>query len=153
AVAAVSPKAAAACLFEPAFRIHPDRTQVTLWGLDHDAIARRLAVRWRLPSWLGAVIGALNLPLRATHHPIPDPDLFAAVHPAVHEAELRTTDLGLTRYGDRAEVLAHLGLDEPTCETIFHSPAELLSPPAPSDLDPDPRNVPLVRNLLLLAGE
>ena len=39
--------------------------QVRHWGLDHDAIARRLAVRWRLPEWVGTTTGHLNLPLRA----------------------------------------------------------------------------------------
>jgi signal transduction histidine kinase len=153
AVAAVNPKAAASCLFEPAFRLHPDKTQAALWGLDHDAIARRLAVRWRLPGWLGSVLGALNLPLRATHHAVADPELFAVVQLAVHEAELRTTDLGLTRHGDRAEVLAHLGLAEERCELVFRSPVEQSPGPTPSALDPDPRKVALVRNLLLMAGE
>src|SRR5205823_2320890 len=42
---------------------------------------------------------------------------------------------------------------EEACGTIFRSPADESPPAAPSALDPDPRNVPLVRNLLLMAGE
>lgn len=153
AVAAVDPKAAAGCLFDPTFRLHPDRTLATAWGLDHDAIARRLSLRWRLPAWLGTVLGALNLPLHSTHHAVSDPDLFAVVQLAVHEAELRTVDLGLTRHIDRSEALAQLRLDEAGCEAILRSPVEQIEPPSASMLDPDPRKVPVVRNLLLMAGE
>ena len=153
AVAAVDPAAAANCLYEPAFRLHPHKTQAAAWGLGHDAIARRLAVRWRLPAWLGGLLGALNLPLRATHHAIPDPDLFAVVQLAVHEAELRTVDLGLTRHGDRAEALAQLGLDETACEELLYAHESVASLPVRSDYHPDPRREPLVRNLLRLAGE
>ena len=151
AVAAIDPKAAAACLFEPAYRLHPVKTQQSQWELDHDAIARRLASRWRFPSWLASLVGSMNLSLRAARTTT-DPDLFAVVQLAVHEAELRTSDFALTRFADRAEALHHLGLDELSCEQIFRSPIEMASPAVSSSYDLDPRKVPLIRNLLTMAG-
>lgn len=153
AVAAVDSQAVATCLFEPTFRLHPHKTQVALWGLEHDAIARRLAIRWRFPTWLGSMLGALNLPLRAIHHAVPDPTLFAIVQLAVHEAELRTVDLALARHMDRTEALSQLGLDENSCEVLFRAHEPPNAPPTERTLPADPRNVPVLRNLLVLAGE
>ncbi len=52
AVAACDPSLTARCLADPDFAKNPLATQRRLWGLDHAAIARRLAARWRLPDWL-----------------------------------------------------------------------------------------------------
>jgi signal transduction histidine kinase len=152
AVAAIDPKTAGACLFEPTFRLHPVKTQQATWELDHDAIARRLAGRWRFPAWLATLLGALNLPLRAAGEVVADADLFAVVQLAVHEAELRSTDFALTRFADRAEALKQLGLDETACEEIFRSHADPVDAPNVTSVDTDPRKVPLVHNLLVMAG-
>lgn len=152
AVASIDPVAAAACLVDPAFRLHPARTQTQLWGLDHDAIARRLATRWRLPTWIGAIVGMLNLPLRAARAAA-DPDLFAVAQLALREAEQRTTDLGLTHCAERREPLAQLQLDEEACAEALREPVEKPPLPLGSEHDPDPRRMPLLGNLLRAAAE
>src|SRR5207247_10573092 len=40
------------------------RWQREHWGMDHVAIARRLARLWRLPAWLTAILGRLGLHVR-----------------------------------------------------------------------------------------
>jgi signal transduction histidine kinase len=140
-------------LGDPGFAADPSGTQERHWGLDHDAIARRLATRWRLPPWVGTIPGGLNLPFRVARTVVPDADLFAVVQLAVREAEARSVDLGLTRGADRGELLAHLGLNEAAADELFHAPVEPDVPPAPSGLDPNPHWVPLVGHLLRMAGE
>jgi signal transduction histidine kinase len=138
---------------DPGFAADPSGTQERHWGLDHDAIARRLAARWRLPRWVATIPGGLNLSFRAARTITPDPTLFAAVQLAVREAEGRVADLGLTRGADRDGLLAHLGLDQSTTDELFGAPVEPAGPPARSGLDPNPHRVPLLVNLLRAAGE
>lgn len=149
---AVEAVGSSAVLGDPGFRHDPAAAQTKHWGTDHDAIARRLATRWRLPEWMATVVGYLNLPLRAGLTAAADPELFAVVQLAVAEAESRRTDLGLARAARRDELLDYLGLDPDTAGRLFResaSPAE----PIATDPDPNPHNVPLVRNLLRMAGE
>jgi signal transduction histidine kinase len=138
---------------DPGFAADPSGTQVRHWGLDHDAIARRLAARWRLTRWVATIPGGLNLSFRAARTITPDPDLFAVVQLAVCETEARVVALGLTRGADRDGLLAHLGLDQSAADELFHAPVEPAVSPAPSGLDPNPHRVPLLVNLLRAAGE
>lgn len=149
---AVEAVGSSAVLGDPEFRADPAAAQVRHWGLEHDAIARRLTGRWQLPTWLTTVVGHLNLPARAARSAGADADLFAVVQLAVAEAEARRTDLGLARVADRDGLHDYLGLDPDTARGLFRDPAP---PPAPmaSDPDPNPHRVPLVRNLLRMAGE
>lgn len=151
AVASVDGYAFAECLADPAFRLHPSRTQSTHWGLDHDAIARRLALRWRLPGWVASVVGNLSLPFRAGRVVAADADLFAVVQLAVQEAEAGLNDLGLTRGSDREELLRHLNVK--LDDEAFHPPGGLPEPPASPALDPNPHRVPLLPNLLKAAAD
>ena len=146
AVASVDGYAFAECFADPAFRLHPARTQVAHWGYDHDAIARRLALRWRLPAWAGTILGNLNLPFRAGRTLAANADLFAVVQLAVHEAEVGLHDLGLTQRCDRQELVNHLHLEGD--DDIFRPPVGTPEPPAGSTLDPNPHAVPLLMNLL-----
>jgi signal transduction histidine kinase len=149
---AVEAVGSSAVLGDPEFRVDPVAAQVRHWGLDHDAIARRLAIRWRLPTWVATVVGHLNLPLRSARPVATDADLFAVVQLAVAEAESRRTDLGLARSAERDELLDDLGLDEETARRLFREPAPP-NEPIGSDPDPNPHRVPLIRNLLRMAGE
>ncbi|MCI0702558.1 MAG: HAMP domain-containing histidine kinase [Planctomycetia bacterium] len=125
--------------------------QVRVWGLDQDAIARRLAIRWRLPDWIGTVLGNLNLPLVAARGVVADRDLFAVAQLAVLEAERHTT-LGLTQHADRAELLKELKLDDATLEQLWSDlPAEEAGTDVASEQNP--HKVPLLSNLLKLAAE
>ncbi|HEY2910077.1 MAG TPA: HDOD domain-containing protein, partial [Gemmataceae bacterium] len=65
AVLAADKSSAAACLHDPAFAANPAQCQTRHWELDHDAIARRLAGRWKLPIWLASLVGCLNAPFEA----------------------------------------------------------------------------------------
>ena len=149
AVAAVDPFAAAEPLFDA-------DCQKRLWGLDHDAITRRLAGRWRLPAWVATVIGHLNLPFAAARAFTTDPDLFAVVQLAVNAAEKQTTNLGLTTGADRDQLLAHLGLSregeapaEPSSSENSGSAGALSS----QRHDPYPHRVPLLVSLLRHAAD
>lgn len=154
AVAAVDPNEAAACLHDPAFRDNPLECQRSWWGLDHAAVARRLAGRWRLSRRIGDVVGNLSLPFEAAVHTGSEPDLFAVVSVAVTGAEKQSARLGLSRASDRDRLLSHLGASPEFLEPIFTPPAPgPASPQAAARIDPNPYRVPLLRNLLRMAAE
>lgn len=62
AVATIDPLALGDVLHDPQARYAPRLRQQVTWGLDHAAIARRLAIRWNLPAWLTQLVGKLHLP-------------------------------------------------------------------------------------------
>ncbi len=150
AVAAVDHGLAGEALHDP--HVPPGASiQAEVWGLDQNAIARRLANRWRLPDWIGSALGNLNLPLSAARSVVADADLFAVAQLAVIEGERRTHTLGLTVESHRADVLSALKLDAATVDELWSSaPPEA---PPQAALDQNPHNVPLVANLLKMAGE
>ncbi len=125
--------------------------QAECWGLDQNAIARRLANRWRLPAWITPLLGNLNLPLVAARAVVADPELFVLCQFAAFEAERRVHSLGLTEGVDRAELLRTLKLDDATVDALWTAVAPDSAPV--SDFDPNPHNVPLVSNLLKMAAE
>ena len=150
AILACDESAAAACLQNTSFEANPSATQESHWGLDHDAIARRLAGRWKLPAWLGSLVGCLNLPFEAAAHLGADVDLFAIVSLAVHAAQEQTTNLGLTHGCEREKLLTHLGIAEVSLvETV---PLTSVDDASSSSFDANPHRVPLVANLLRAAG-
>ena len=108
AVASVNPFDAADPFAEPRFSKQPSAVQQEVWGFDQAAIARRLAARWRLPTWAATTIGNLNLPLRVAGSMIADRDLFAIVQLAILEAEIECGPLGLSNGANRTELLEHL---------------------------------------------
>ncbi len=87
AVAATSPHAIDACRNHAAFSHDPFRTQSEVWGLSHDQIVRRLAVRWRLPTWVAGVIGNLHHEADVAESLGAEPGLFAVVREAVQAAD------------------------------------------------------------------
>jgi signal transduction histidine kinase len=153
AVAAVDQFDAADPLADPSFPDRPADIQAAVWGLDHTAITRRLAARWRLPAWVGSTVGCLTLPLRVAGRLVAHRDLFAVVQLAVLEAEAHGLRLGLADGADRGELLDLLRLDDRGVAGIVARTPEPSPRPACSRLDPNPHRVPLVRNLLRLAAE
>jgi signal transduction histidine kinase len=131
----------------------PAAVQSELWGLDQNAVARRLVIRWRLPDWLGTALGNFNLPLGAARAVAADPDLFAVIQLALVEVERGVPSLDLTAGADRAALLKELNLDEATVAELNAVPEGPADVPAASALDPNPHRVPLLANLLKLAVE
>ncbi len=153
-VASVDPGAAGEPLHDPASLPTPE-LQAELWGLDQNAIARRLANRWRLPDWIATVLGNLNLPLVAARAVAVDFDLFILAQFAALETERRGHSLGLTAGADRASLLKELKLDDATVSELWAAAtaAQQTETVTPSNVDPNPHKVPLVTNLLKMAGE
>ncbi|MDY3556809.1 HAMP domain-containing sensor histidine kinase [Gemmata sp. JC717] len=150
AVAAVDPGTARKPLYD-AEAPAAAATQVAIWGLDQGAVARRLANRWRLPEWVASALGNFNLPVAAARALVPDLGSFLLAQFAALETERRLGSLGLAEGAGRAELLAELKLTDAAAETLWSAgaPAEPLS----HTLDPNPHKVPLVVNLLKMAGE
>jgi signal transduction histidine kinase len=152
AACAFNGAAVAACLADAALAHYPAATQQRHWGIDHAALGRRLARRWRLPDWLTAVVGWLGAPpdvarargadlplfhlLRLAIIHTPEPGLFLGPPLAVHAEDDRLA-LGLTP------------------QVLHTSAAEPCSPDAPFIIErwEDPRRVPLLRDLLAVAAE
>ena len=122
--------------------------QAELWGHDQNAIARRLANRWRLPDWIATLLGNFGLPLATARAVVADAGLFAVAQLAVLETERHEPSLQLTEGADRAALLQELGLDDLWAATFVADEV-----PAVSAHDPNPHNVPLLSNLLKLAVE
>jgi len=112
AVCAVDPEAAGDCLRLPVYADHLIEAQRELWRLDASAIARRLARRWRLPLWLGAVTGYLNLSANLAERVGASQRLFEVVQLAVMLAATNGHDLGLTVGTEYSALLGSLGLSE-----------------------------------------
>jgi signal transduction histidine kinase len=152
AVAAVDSALAAEPLHDPET---PPCTsvQMEVWGLDQNAIARRLANRWRFPDWLATVLGNLNLPLGAARSVVADPELFAVVQLALVEAELRGPALGLTEGADRVALLKELNAADATLDGFQAGSLRAFDGEPQSPFDPNPNKVPLLANLLKMAVE
>jgi signal transduction histidine kinase len=136
AVCAADPAAAAACLSDPAHVRDPAACQRRYWGMDQDAVARRLARAWGLPSWLTGVAGNLALPEETAHALGAAPALLRTVRSAAANVGHGGADLGLLPPSSaalRADVDA------------FPMP----SPPAGGS----PYGRPLLRDLLTVAAE
>src|SRR5262249_22750846 len=95
-----------ACLDAPGHAAPPGPVQQEHWGVDQDALARRLARRWGLPDAFAAVVGRLGLSAPPPGLPGRDPDLFHVVRLAVAAAP----DLGLVPRDAARESAAALGL-------------------------------------------
>jgi signal transduction histidine kinase len=118
--------------------------------LDQNAIARRLANRWRLPDWVATVIGNLNLPLASARPLVSGLDLFAVVQLALCEAESRGRSMSLALGADRAALLQELNLNASDIASMQGLP---VSPIGISSIDQNPHAVPLLVNLLTMAVE
>jgi len=149
AVCAVDPAQAAACLADPELADDPGRVQRQYWGFDQAAIGRRLARRWRLPRWLAAVIGHLDLPVETAAMLGADPEIFRAAQQAVGEAQRRGAGLHLpcaAQPGDGGSKMEQA----PACHSILDSRSSILERARGWT---DPTTAPLLRDLLVLAAE
>lgn len=147
AIAAVAPGEAAACLDDPSFRDNPVRGQRQRWGLDQAALARRLARRWRLPSWLTATIGHLDLDADTARALGADPLLFRVTQVAVGLAQRQGGGLGLAVCGQTEAIAAALGA--PNLDDLVRDLGDEPAAPAVWDL---PTDLPLLPELLATAA-
>ena len=147
AMSAIDPKAVAACLADPALRADPAETQRRHWGIDQAAIARRLARRWRLPAWASAAAEHLHLPGAMAQNFRADPVLFPLTRLVIDESRKQGVDLALSNGAfepeDRAAALIP--------EALEIDPGRAEAPAV--QVWQEPREVPLLRDLLELAAE
>jgi len=142
---ALNAEAAAACLADPALKTQPAETQRRHWNVDASGLARRLARRWDLPDWIAAVAGHLALPVEMATGLGADPLLFRITRLAVGLARECGFDIGLP-IADRAADMTAIGL--------AREEVDRLEMPALPKIDwQNPRQVPLLRDLLLVARE
>lgn len=165
AVAAVDCHAIGDVLFDPQASTNPRQRQSQTWGIDHVAIARRLAIRWHLPAWLADLCGILHLPWSSASVLFQPPQLLAIVQWAWQELranEPAVAALGMLDEIDRSQLSRYLGLCVSSAQqtgyarearqavtTLQQLPktAEPLKPPEDPFGD-NPYQVPLLTSLL-----
>jgi two-component system, NtrC family, sensor kinase len=145
ALALCSPHKVADGLSHPGFARDPGGVQRSLWGLDHAEVARRLARRWMLPSWLGALVGHLALPLDVAHPLGAEPVLFPLTQMAVALVEQQGHGLGLSVGASVTELVRTLDLPVPL--PAEGSDSSVVSESVPAD------DRPTLVDLLELAAE
>jgi signal transduction histidine kinase len=152
AVSAVAPAQAAACLNDPDFPRSPRQTQLNRWGLDQEAIARRLARFWQLPRWLAAITGHLCLPPDTVQALGGDEGLFQLTQLAIGLAQEHGIALGL-EVGTAPEAMAAaLGLTADDRQAVWRE-ARLLVEESPPAEDAPPGDSQLLPELLGMAAE
>jgi two-component system NtrC family sensor kinase len=142
AVASADPDAAA---IEPA-------SASRRWGMPNDALARRLATRWRLPAWLAVVAGHLTLPLDTAARLGADRTLVGAVR--LTAALLDRAGVGLNLAGPLRpeEAAADLGWGDDELADLDLDVAAATSALPPLDWH-GPHRLPLLPDLLAAAAE
>jgi signal transduction histidine kinase len=140
-----------ACLNAPRLANDPAEAQRHLWGLDQGSIARRLARQWQLPAWLAAVAGDLNLPLTVAVVRGADPTLFCLTRLAILSTPEPGLHLAALAAPHAEEDRRTLGLPQAALEgpLTHHPPLSTHHSPTWQD----PRTVPLLGDLLRVAGE
>lgn len=105
------------------------RWQRELWGMDHTAIARRLARLWRLPAWLTSTVGHLGLHVRIAERLGAEPQIFQVVQLAVALLQGRERGLALPVGASVAELAGALELPaaelDEAVDRALEAPAEL----------------------------
>ena len=152
AVCAVAPAQAAECLADPDLARDPVTVQANRWGLDQAGIARRLNRRWRLPRWLGAVTGHLELNVETAALLGADPKLFLLTQLALGLAQRHGRGLHLAVGATPEESASGLGVPTPQLDEWEQALERLLTPPAAATWE-SPREMHLLADLLLLAAE
>jgi two-component system, NtrC family, sensor kinase len=149
AACAVDASLTAECLADPAYPESSAPVQCRLWGLDTCGIARRLARRWRLPAWLGTVVGHLTLPAETAQALGAEPDLFRLIQLAVVLVQRQTVGLGLAVGTGLGELATALGLSATELDGLTSAPTDPVVLPEWTG----PAAVPLLRDLLGVAAE
>jgi signal transduction histidine kinase len=153
AVCAVASDQVSACLDDPMFRDRPTTVERRQWGTDQAAIARRLNRRLRLPRWLGAVTGHLDLPVEDALALGADPHVFRIVQLAVGLAQRETPGLQLPVGAPPSDLTAELGLSGADLDGAEAIAGGAAAADLPTLTWQAPGEVPLLRDLLVQAAE
>src|SRR5262245_40883721 len=95
------------------------------WGMDHVAIARRLARLWRLPIWLTALLGHLGLHVHIAERLGAEPKLFQVVQLAIALVQQRDKTLALPVGASIEELSASLGLPASELDVLADRAAQM----------------------------
>lgn len=148
AVCAVNPAAIATHLQTTHNAADLRAWQHEVWGLEHSALARRLARRWRLANWLSPCAGQLGLQVNVAARLGADPVCFQVVQLAVLLYQQHRPALGLAVGADLRELLGALGGDVAEVEEVTW---QVLGSELPSQTWEPPAAQPLLTSLLKLA--
>src|SRR6202040_2695367 len=121
------------------------------WGLDQAGIARRLARRWRLPRWLAAGIGYLELPAEIAQTLGANLELFRVVQFAVALAQQHGVSLRLRVGTGAKEMAATLGISASDLGVLERDLDSWAESPALAKIWSEPGQT-LLRDLLLVAA-
>jgi signal transduction histidine kinase len=150
AICAVDPDAVGECLRQPVYADRLTESQRELWRLDASSIGRRLSRRWKLPLWLGAVTGYLNLPTDLAIRVGANQRLFEVVQLAMMLAATNGHDLGLTVGTEYPALLNSLRLTEQDLRQIGAEWLRSASRTTPTtQADPNPELLPDVLALAI----
>jgi signal transduction histidine kinase len=125
-------------------------SELALPASEHTALTRRLCRNWRLPAWLSAVIGHLNLPVALAVTLGATPRLFQVVQLAVALIGERQPAIEQACGADAAELCLQLGLARADVEAWAEVAETTASSLIPA-LWQKPSEVPLLQDLLHLA--
>jgi signal transduction histidine kinase len=141
------------CLEDPELASSPQVIEQRLWGLDHSAIARRLSRRWRLPGWMAAVVGHLDLPAQTVHMLGADPGVFSLTQLAVEIVQQRENVLHLTTGASRDQNAQALALGGDDLEELERRIVDWTSSLSPGLSWKAPHGCPLLRELVRVSAQ
>ena len=153
AISALDPDRCASCLADPRLDQDAEATQQHHWGINQNAIGRRLSRRWRLPRWLALIIGHLGLRVEIAQNLGADPVLFQIVQMAVGLAQRHERELCLNLGSSPAEIGAALSIPPREHETLACDMASAVAQSAPPGDNTSPLRNPLLCEILHLALE
>lgn len=153
AVCAINAESAGDCLADPLIGRDPAATQRRHWGLDQEAIGRRLLRLWRLPHWLSAIVGHLSLPVETAETLGANVGLFVVLQAAIELVERHGGGLHLASGPSAREALASLSLPTAQQEMLQHAVEEMSRKRRTDYAWTAPTSVPLLSDLLRMAAE
>jgi two-component system NtrC family sensor kinase len=120
--------------------------QAASWGLDHASLTRRLVRSWRLPSWLGDIVGHLDWQTDLVARIGVDEKLVAVTQLAVAAVERAGAGLGLIVGAECESLAAGLHLTEESVNAVVAESTCVAAAPALQC----PRTQPLLADVLRL---
>jgi signal transduction histidine kinase len=129
------------------------RLQQSTWGLDTQALARRLVSNWRLPAWVAAASGHLGLPLEVAVGLGADPEQFRVLQLAVSMVDSAGLGLHLPVGGSRDASAQALSLGAGDVQVILDYVTQTAATALPPREWQSPGAVCLLPHILRLSLE